>query len=103
MWKFFSFMFNTLPCILSYLYLLVGAYSLIVCVRQIVGKGKMAIGQWIYTFFNCIYIVAFGITRIFFSEIWENIFPILGLMVIFVSCCWSHYDEKRNGRRWWNW
>ncbi len=101
--KLFTFLFNTFPRMLAWLYLLVAIFDLVVCTIQIKNKVKCSVGQRIFVILNCVYILFFFITRIFFVEIWGTIFPIIGVMVIFIACCWSRYDDKRNGRRWWNW
>lgn len=103
MLKLFAFLFRTFPLILSWLYLMVAIFALVVHIRQIKKKSKITISQWLFTLLNCAYIASFLITLIFFFSVWETVFSIVGVMAIIVSFCWSRYDDMRHGRRWWTW
>lgn len=103
MLKLFEFLFYTFPLILAWLYLLVAVFFVAVHIKRIKSKVKLSIGQWALSILNAVYAIFFLITRIFFPNFWEMVFAILGVTVIFISFSWSRYEDKRDGRRWWNW
>ena len=96
MFKLMTFFFHTFPLILAWLYLLV-AVVLVLLLH------KRFRDFWAVLILNISYITLFLITRIFFSQLWESFFSFLGLFAILISSAWSRYDDKRNGKRWWNW
>ena len=49
------------------------------------------------------YVVAFLIVRFFFSEFYFQWMPIIAISLAFVSTIWSRYEDRVNGKRWWNW
>ena len=101
--KLFEFMFYTLPLILAWIYLLIAVLALVMCAKNRKNKEKTTFGRRIFLFLNCIYVLFFIIARIFFFELWEMVFAVLGVMAMIVSMCWSRYDDMVHGRRWWNW
>ena len=103
MFEIFSFLFHTFPLILAWLYLLVAMISVIVHIGQIKNKVKVSIGSWLFSILNASYVLFFLTTWIFFPDFWEQIFVFLGMIAIFVSFAWSRYEDRRTGRRWWNW
>ena len=103
MFKLIEFLFHILPLILAWLYMLVAALIVFVHVGQVLSKEKMSIGRWMFSILNAAYILLFWITRIFFADLWEQIFLGLGVAAIIISGAWSSYEDKRNGRKWWEW
>jgi hypothetical protein len=103
MLKLFEFLFQTLPLILACLYAIVSILILVVHIKLYKNKKKLSIEQWIIVLLNVSYALLFLITLIFFFELWKGIFSILGLVAILISFIWSKYEDKRKGRRWWNW
>lgn len=103
MLKIFTFLFNTFPLILAWLYLLVAAFCVAVHVKRIKNKIKPSIGEWAFAILNVGYALFFLVTRIFFADLWRNVFSIVGVLAIFISFIWSRYEDRRDGRRWWNW
>ena len=103
MLKLIEFLFHTLPLILAWLYAFVAIFALFLHSRQIKSKAKISVGQWLFALLNCGYVVFFFVMRIFFSEIWETVFSVVGVTAMFISLVWGRYEDRRNGRRWWNW
>ena len=103
MLKLLTFLFHTFPLILSWIYLIVAVFALVLHIRQIKKKAEFSVSQWLFALLNCVYILSFLITLIFFFTTWETVFPVLGVMGIIIAGCWSRYDDVRHGRRWWNW
>lgn len=103
MFKLFTFLFHTFPLILAWLYLLVAIFCVVVHIKQIKSKAKIPIGQCAFSVLNVGYVLFFLVTRIFFPDLWEQTFAVLGLLAIFISFIWSRYEDRCAGRRWWNW
>ena len=103
MFKLFEFLFHTLPLILSWLYLLVAVFFVVAHIKHIKTKNEISVGQWVFSFLNAGYILFFMVTLIFFTELWELVFSVLGVLAVFVSIILSRYTDRRDGRRWWNW
>ena len=103
MFKLFTFLFHTFPLILAWLYLLVAIFCVVVHIKQIKNKIKVSIGQWAFSVLNAVYVLLFWVTRLFFPDLWEQTFAVFGLLAIFISFIWSRYEDRRAGRRWWNW
>ena len=101
--KLFTFLFHTFPLIMAWIYLIVAIICLFLHVKLARSKNKLSIKQWLYAIFNGVYILFFLITRIFFPTFWADFFGILGGLTIVVSSIWSRYEDKRAGRRGWNW
>ena len=101
--KLFVFLLHTFPLILSWLYLLVAVFCVVVHIKQIKNKQKTSVSQCIFSLFNTGYTLLFVITRIFFPAFWEDAFSVLGLIAILISFILSRYKDKRDGKRWWNW
>lgn len=56
------------------------------------------------TVFICaIYAVAFLIVRFAFTEFFFQWMPVTALMLAMTSTIRSNYEDKVNGKRWWNW
>lgn len=103
MFKLFEFLFCTLPLILAWLYMLVAALIVIAHILLVFNKEKVRVSEWIFIILNTGYVLLFLITRIFFAALWEQLFTGLGLCAIIISGAWSAYEDKRNGRKWWEW
>ena len=103
MLNFFAFLFYTFPLMLSCLYTLVALFIAVVHIRIYRNQKGLSKCQWIVLLLNIAYILLFLTTLVFFVEFWKNVFSTLGIVAILISLIWSRYEEKRNGRRWWNW
>ena len=103
MFKLFTFLFHTFPLILAWRYLLVAIFCVVVHIKQIKSKAKISIGQWAFSVLNVGYVLFFLVTRIFFPDLWEQTFAVLGLLAIFITFILARYEDRRAGRRWWNW
>ena len=103
MLQIFSFLFSTFPLILAWLYLLVAVFCVAVHIKRLKDKEKLSIGCLAFCLLNVGYILLFSVTRIFFADFWRDVFSVLGLLAIFISFIWSRYEDRRSGRRWWNW
>lgn len=103
MLKIFTFLFHTFPLILAWLYLFAAGFCVVVHIKQYMRKTEITIDQWAFSIFNAGYILFFLVTRVFFAELWKHAFSVLGLLAIFISFIWSRYEDRRAGRRWWNW
>ena len=103
MFNLLEFLFCTLPLILAWLYMFVAVLIVFVHINRTLNKEKIQIGKWIFTILNAGYVLLFLITRIFFAALWEQIFTCLGLCAIILSNAWLSYEDKRNGRKWWEW
>lgn len=47
-------------------------------------------------------LVFFGLL-IFNQELHNDVFSMLSMLAIFIACTWTRYEDRRTGRRWWNW
>lgn len=103
MLKLFAFLFHTFPLILAWLYLLVAVFCVVIHIKRIMNKTKISIGQWTFSVLNAGYVLFFLVTRIFFPDFWHSAFSVIGLLAIIISFIWSLYEDRRAGRRWWNW
>jgi len=103
MLKLIGFLFHTLPLILAWLYTFVAIYALFAHSRQIKNRAKISVGKWLFALLNFGYVLFFLVTRIFFSEIWETVFSVAGVTALIISFVWGRYEDRRSGRRWWNW
>lgn len=101
--KLFTFLFSTFPLILAWLYLLAAIFCVAVHIKRIKEKAKLTIGELTFSILNTGYILFFLVTRIFFADFWRNTFSIIGVLAIFISIIWTRYEDRRTGRRWWNW
>lgn len=103
MFKLFTFLFYKFPLILGWIYLLAAFLYDVVFIRQVMHKANASTARWIISILNAGYIIFFLVTRIFFLSFWESVFGVLGLLAIIVLFLLSRYEDKRSGRRWWNW
>ena len=103
MLKLFVFLFHTFPLILAWLYLLVATFCIVVHIKQRKSKIEISTGRWLFLFLNTAYSLFFLATWIFFRDFWEQTVAVLGLLAILISFIWLRYEDKRVGRRWWNW
>ena len=103
MLRLLGFLLHYIPLILSWIYLLAAILGVVSHTKRIKNKEKIKAGQWAFAIFNACYVLFFIITLIFFREIWELIFSVLGLITVFVSMVKSRYEDMCNGKRWWNW
>ena len=56
------------------------------------------------TAFVCaIYAIAFLVVRFVFAEFYFQRMPVIALMLTTISTIRSNYEDKVNGKRWWNW
>ena len=56
------------------------------------------------TAFICaIYAIAFLVVRFVFAEFYFQWMPVIALMLTTISAVRSNYEDKVNGKRWWNW
>ena len=103
MLKFFGFLFHTFPLILSCLYLIVAILIVVVHIKDYKRKKALSIKQWFVVLLNGAYVLSFLVLLIFWFWIWESVFPFLGGVAFIASIVWSKYEDRRYGRRWWNW
>ena len=50
-----------------------------------------------------IYAIAFLVVRFVFMEYYFQWMPVIALMLTMISTIKSNYEDKVNGKRWWNW
>ena len=50
-----------------------------------------------------IYAAAFLVVRFAFAEFYFQWMPVIALMLTTISTMRSNYEDKVNGKRWWNW
>ena len=98
-----AFLFHTLPLILTWVYLAIAVFSVVVHCRNLILRRKLCIREWIFFIFNITYSLVFFISLIFFYTFWRTFFPVLAILCMIISSVWSTYEDKRNGRRWWTW
>ena len=56
------------------------------------------------TAFACaICAIAFLVVRYFFAEFYFQWMPVIALLLTMISTIKSNYEDKVNGKRWWNW
>ena len=56
------------------------------------------------TAFVCaVYAIAFLVVRFAFEEFYFQWMPVIALMLTTTSTIRSNYEDKVNGKRWWNW
>ena len=56
------------------------------------------------TAFICaIYAIAFLVVRFVFAEFYFQWMPVIALILTMISTIKSNYEDKVNGKRWWNW
>ena len=103
MLKILTFLLNVLPLVLSWLYLAVAIFAVVLHLKRIKKREKMPIGQWVFFVLSLIYCLVFAVTFVFFIAVWKMLFSVLGLMSLVITTCWSRYDDMRHGRRWWRW
>lgn len=61
-------------------------------------------GKHKVTAFVCaIYAIAFLVVRFVFTEFYFQWMPVIALMLTTISTIRSNYEDKVNGKRWWNW
>lgn len=61
-------------------------------------------GKHKVTAFICaIYVIAFLVVRFVFTEFYFQWMPVIALMLTTISTIRSNYEDKVNGKRWWNW
>jgi predicted membrane protein len=54
--------------------------------------------------FLCVtYAVAFLIGRIFFAEFYFHWMSSAAIFVVAISTIFANYQDKKDGKRWWNW
>ena len=61
------------------------------------GKRKLT------AFLCAIYAAAFLVVRFAFVEFYFQWMPVIVLMLTMISTIRSNYEDKVNGKRWWNW
>ena len=49
------------------------------------------------------YATAFLVVRFVFTEFYFQWMPVIALMLTIISTIRSNYEDKVNGKRWWNW
>ena len=103
MLELFSFLFNTFPLIVSWFYLLVAMFCVVVHIKHIKNKVKISFGRWVFFVLNAGYVLSFFVMWIFFKSSWEQSFAVFGLLFGFIAIAWSRYEDRCAGRRWWNW
>ena len=62
-------------------------------------EGKRKVTAFVYA----IYAVAFLVVRFAFTEFYFQWMPAIALMLTMISTIKSNYEDKVNGKRWWNW
>lgn len=68
------------------------------------GKNKKAtIKQSIALIILTVYILSFILLKIFYPELFYDIAGIAGTMMVIVGYIWALYEDRRLGKRWWNW
>lgn len=61
-------------------------------------------GKHKVTAFVCAtYAFAFLVVRFVFTEFYFQWMPVIALMLTTISTIRSNYEDKVNGKRWWNW
>ena len=56
------------------------------------------------TAFVCaVYAIAFLFVRFAFAEFYFQWMPVIALMLTMISTIRANYEDKVNGKRWWNW
>lgn len=103
MFQLISSLFRTFPLILAWLYFIVAVLCVTVHIKCIKEKGNLSIGEWAFSIWNTGYVLFFLAARIFFADFWRSVFSIAGVLAIFISFIWARYEDRRTGRRWWNW
>ena len=101
--KLFTFFFTILPLILSWIYLFIAIFSIVVHIKNVKNKTSSSISLWVFTIVNTAYALFFLITWIFFNNVWKQFFSVLGILAIIISSIWSNYNDKLHGRRWGYW
>lgn len=91
----FTFLFDTLPCILAWLYFVFAAIYIAMHMKQVVNKAEISIKQWLFFILTAGYALFFLIARIFFVELWENVFTFLGIIAIIISAIWTIHRQTR--------
>ncbi|MDY3282555.1 hypothetical protein [Dysosmobacter sp.] len=103
MLKLMEFLFHTLPLLLAWLYLLAAVFCAAALAGRLRKGERLPAGQWAFLILNGGYVLFFLITRLFFPDLWERVFSGAGVLAILISFVWSRYEDRRSGRRWWNW
>ena len=62
-------------------------------------EGKRRITAFVCT----VYAIAFLVVRFAFAEFYFQWMPVIALMLTTISTIRSNYEDKVNGKRWWNW
>lgn len=101
--KFFAFVFYYIPLFLAWVYFLVSAYCVVngIC-RLKIAKRQSAL-WWMLLIFNMVYFLSFLILRIFFKDIWRDVFGFIGIGALCIGYIFGSYEEKCKGRRPWYW
>ena len=75
-----------------------GSFLCIVGVSFLLSQNRRHLG-W-----ACVgYAIAFLTVRFFFSEFYFQCVPGIAIFLLIVSTVRSRYEERVDGKRWWNW
>lgn len=99
--KMFSFFFDIFPRLIAWIYLFGALFYIFIFIKQI--KNNFSVGKWLLFILNVAYVLLFLVLRLFFVQLWEFVFSVLGIIAIAVAFIWAKYEDRRDGRRWWNW
>lgn len=94
---------NILTIIFAYFSFLFSAFVCFLIIRKKVINKKIKIIEWIELLIALIYSVGFLICRIFFPSVFELFFGVIVVVLLVIGTCFSKYEDRKNGKRWWNW
>lgn len=78
-------------------------FALVIFVVQIKRLKKSSFKVWLTSVLSVAYILFFLISKIFFTNFYESFFGTVALLFCIISIVWARYEDKRSGKRWWNW
>lgn len=64
-------------------------------VKKLIMKERLSFKQWMFCTFLVLYVIIFVFAPDVLSFLW--------IMVIFISNIFLDYEDKRTGKKWWNW
>ena len=103
MFTLINFLYNLFTNLVIISFVVVAILYACYCLRSLFQSKKLRIYEWILFFFSDLFLLSVIITKLFFPEIYGSIFTVLALLFITIVLIWARYDDKRTGKRWWNW
>ena len=103
MFTLINFLYNFFTNLVIISFVLVAIFYIYHCSRSLFQSRKLRIHEWILFAVSLLFLLSVITTKFFFPKIYDNVFTVIALLFITIVLIWTRYDDKRTGKRWWNW